>query len=202
MQRLATTQKVLVTGSAGTIGQATCRELKARGHAIVGIDLRETPGVDECVVATLEDREAVDRAVSGVTTVVHLAADPIGDDFLTKLIPNNVISTYNIFEAALEAGVKRFIYASSIQVVTGHLSLGSTVRLEDGPAAVNYYALFKLWGEQLGEMMWRKHGLSFIGVRIGYCPRARAGSIDGGARAQPGDVLQSRRCRAVYGVCR
>lgn len=163
---------VLVTGSAGVVGTAACRALKARDHSVVGFDLRETPDVEECVVASLVDRDALDRAMTGVTTVVHLGAYPDDDeDFTGVLVPNNCVGTYHVFEAAVKAGIQRVVFASSSQVVTGHIREGVTVRLEDGPATVNHYALLKLWGEQLGEMMWRVHGLSFIGVRIGFCPR-------------------------------
>src|SRR5436305_6725901 len=95
---------VLVTGSAGRIGQAVVRELQARGHAVRGFDLVPTPGV-EAVVGDLADAAAVRRAVQGSTAVVHLAATPDDDDFLTKLLPNNVVGVYHVLEAARDAGV-------------------------------------------------------------------------------------------------
>ena len=48
---------------------------------------------------------------------MHLAATPDDADFLTELLPNNVVGVYNVFEAARLAGVRRMILASSGQVV-------------------------------------------------------------------------------------
>ena len=182
-------QNVLVTGSAGMIGTGACRALNAQGHSVVGFDIRETPDVDESVVGDITDRDALDDAMSGVTTVVHLGAIPNEADFVEKLVPNNVIGLHHVFEAAAQSGVRRLIYASSGQVVSGHIRSGVTIRLEDGPAPVNHYGLLKLWGEQLGEMMWRQHGLSFIGIRFGYCPRTSK---------DVKTIESSEPCQAIY----
>lgn len=164
-------QNVLVTGSAGMIGTGACRALKARGHSVVGFDRKETPDIDESIVGDITDRGALDDAMLGVTTVIHLGANPNAADFVEELVPNNVIGLHHVFEAAVQCGARRLIFASSGQVVSGHDRSGPTICLADGPAPVNHYGLLKLWGEQFGEMMWRQHGLSFIGVRFGYCPR-------------------------------
>ncbi len=71
----------LVTGSAGRIGRAVVRELKARGHFVRGLDLAPTAGADDSVVADLTDADAVQRAAQGVAALVHLAATPDDDDF-------------------------------------------------------------------------------------------------------------------------
>ena len=180
---------VLVTGSAGVIGRAACRALQDRGHSVIGFDLRETPGVDQAVVGNLTDCAALDRAMSGVTSVIHLGAIPTAADFVEKLVPNNVIAVHEVFEAAVRAGVRRVVFASSGQVVSGRIQEGVTIRLEDGPAPVNHYALLKLWGEQLGAMMWRNHGVSFIGMRIGFCPRTAE---------EVKRIEESEICRAMY----
>src|SRR5439155_16684984 len=98
---------ILITGSAGRIGQAVVRELKSRGQSLRGFDLTPTPGVDDSVVGNISDTAAVCQAARGVQAIVHLAAIPDDDDFLTKLLPNNIVGAYNILEAARLAGVKR-----------------------------------------------------------------------------------------------
>src|SRR6516225_9360214 len=94
---------VLVTGSAGRIGQAVVRELLARGRAVRGFDIVPTPGVSDAVTASIDDGQAVRRAVTGVSAIVHLAATPDDDDFLTKLLPNNIVGTFQVLEAARES---------------------------------------------------------------------------------------------------
>src|SRR6185437_12200538 len=103
---------VLVTGSAGRIGRAVVAELLARGRPVRGFDRVVTPGLTNCVVGDIADADAVRRAVEGVGTVIHLAAIPDDDDFLTQLAPNNIIGVYHVLESARLAGVRRLILAS------------------------------------------------------------------------------------------
>src|SRR6185369_10045463 len=103
---MAEPHTVLVTGSAGRIGRAVVRELTARGHKVRGFDRVATPGVTDTVVADITDADAVRRAVAGVRTLIHLAATPDDDDFLTQLAPNNIVGAYQIMEAARAAGVR------------------------------------------------------------------------------------------------
>src|SRR5262249_21621773 len=108
---------VLVTGSAGRIGRAVVAELLARGQAVRGFDVVPTPGLRDSVVGDITDPSAVHRAVQGAAAVVHLAATPDDDDFLTKLVPNNIVGVYHVLESARAAGVRRLVLASSGQVV-------------------------------------------------------------------------------------
>src|SRR6516165_6282560 len=89
-QPMAKAPTILVTGSAGRIGKAVVRELRARGHSVRGYDIVASPQADEYVVGSTTDAESVGRAVPGIETVIHLAATPDDDDFLTKLLPNNI----------------------------------------------------------------------------------------------------------------
>jgi uronate dehydrogenase len=166
---------VLVTGSAGRIGQAVVRELKARGRAVRGFDLVPTPGADDSVVGDLTDATAVRRAVAGAEALVHLAATPDDDDFLTKLLPNNIVGVYHVFEAARLAGVRRVVLASSGQVVwwqrfTGPLPIGPDVP----PTPRGWYAATKLFQEAAGRAFADGQGLSVIAARLGWVPRTRA----------------------------
>ena len=167
----ASPRRVLVTGSTGAIGLPLSHHLKARGHHVRGFAPEPTPGLDDSIVGMLEDRTAVDRAVDGVDTVVHLGAYPNNADFLETLLGPNVVGLYNICEAAVGAGVRRLVLASSVQAITGHRFRDRPVTIADGPAPVNHYALTKAWLELAGDMYARVHGLSVISVRIGWYPR-------------------------------
>ena len=91
---------ILVTGSAGRIGQAVVRELTARGHCVRGFDLVPTSGVADGVTGDIADADAVLRAARGTQSLIHLAATPDDDDFLSKLVPNNIVGVHHVMEAA------------------------------------------------------------------------------------------------------
>src|SRR5262249_7851011 len=82
---------VLVTGSAGRSGRAVVAELQARGRAVRGFDCVPTPGLDDYLVGDITDATTVRRAMEGIGALVHLAATPDDDDFLTRLLPNNIV---------------------------------------------------------------------------------------------------------------
>src|SRR5262245_9808907 len=102
---------ILITGSAGRIGQAVVRELTSQGRPLRGFDLVPTPGIKDSVIGNISETETVCQAARGVEAIIHLAAIPDDDDFLTKLLPNNIVGAYNILEAARLAGVKRMVLA-------------------------------------------------------------------------------------------
>lgn len=164
--------KVLVTGSAGRIGQAVVRELKARGYTVRGFDLVPTTGADESVVGDLTDGAVVRRAAEGVAALVHLAATPDDDDFLSKLLPNNVVGVYHVLEAARLAGVRRLVLASSGQVVWWQRERGPwPITADVQPTPRHWYAATKVFQEAAGRAYAESHGLSVIAVRLGWCPR-------------------------------
>jgi len=165
---------VVVTGSAGRIGQAAVRGLREHGYRVRGYDLAPTPNADESIVGDIADGTAIRRATEGATALVHLAAVPDDDDFLTKLLPSNIVGVYHVMEAARLAGVKRLILGSSGQVIwwqrfTGPLPVGADVP----PSPRGWYAVAKLFLEGAGRSYAELHGHSVIAVRLGWCPRSR-----------------------------
>src|SRR5262245_16853936 len=96
----AMTKRVLVTGSAGRIGQAAVAELQAHGHAVRGFDRVATPGLADTIVGEITDAAAVRRAMTGIDTLLHLAATPDDvDDPVQHLFPSNIVGVYHILEA-------------------------------------------------------------------------------------------------------
>src|SRR5205809_1088713 len=103
---------VLLTGSAGRIGTALQRELEGQ-YAFRGVDMKPTRDVPEALVADLADPEAARKAVAGCWGIVHLAAEPDDGPYYEEIRPRNLDATYNLFEAARQAGVKKIVFAST-----------------------------------------------------------------------------------------
>lgn len=163
---------ILVTGSAGRIGQAVVRELLARGERVRAFDRVPTPGVVDSQVGNLTDADAVRRAAEGATAVIHLAATPDDADFMTEILPNNIIGLHHVMEATRLAGAKRLVLASTGQVNwwqrerTEH-----AIRPDELPTPRYWYAAAKVFAESIGQGYSETHGLSVIAARLGWCPR-------------------------------
>src|SRR4051812_35239328 len=92
--------KILITGSAGRIGRAAAEALLARGHFVRGLDLVTSPHASESIVGDIGDFSLIEKSAGGMDTIIHLAATPDDDDFMTKLLPNNIVPVHHILEAA------------------------------------------------------------------------------------------------------
>jgi uronate dehydrogenase len=166
--------KVLVTGSSGRIGRAVVDELRARRHNVRGFDLVPTAGLSDMVLGDLTDAAAVRRAMEGVTTLIHLAATPDDDDFLARIVPNNIIGVHHVLEAARESGVRRMILASSGQVVwNGRLAGPWPIGVDVQPTPRYWYAAAKMFLEGAGRAFADGFGMEVIAVRLGWCPRTK-----------------------------
>lgn len=195
---------VLVVGSAGRIGQAVVAELQRRKLPVRGFDIVRTPGADDCVIGDITKGEDLNRAATGVGTLIHLAATPDDDDFETKLLPNNVIGTYRVMEAARLGGVRRLVLASSGQVNWWQRMAGELpVRVHDPPSPRYWYAATKMFLEAIGRGYAETHGISVIVVRLGWCPRTpeQVREISASKDAQdvylsPGDAGRFFACAA------
>jgi nucleoside-diphosphate-sugar epimerase len=137
-----------------------------------GLDRTATPGLSDCIIGDITDPQTVRRAVQGVHTVIHLAATPDDDDFLTRLLPPNILGVYHLLEAAREAGVRRLILASSGQVVWYQRETGPfPITADVVPSPRYWYAVTKVFLEAAGRAYSEAHGLGVIAVRLGWVPR-------------------------------
>ena len=185
---MSTPKRILVTGSAGRIGRAVVAELTARGHEVIGFDRVSTPMVFRrhgALSVHRRDPFCESRLEDGVAAIVHLAATPDdaqyprgqapndSDNFLSELVPNNLVGPYQIMETARVLKTPRVIVASTGQVIGGHLLTGNVPVTTDLPYQPRYlYACTKVFLEALGQVYSREHGFEVLAVRLGWCLRA------------------------------
>jgi NAD+ dependent glucose-6-phosphate dehydrogenase len=164
--------KVAVTGSAGNIGKRLCADLQ-RDHQVVAIDVR-----DAAVIADVRDFEAVKRALEGCDAVVHLGGMSPTDTPWQAVYEVNIGGTYNVYEAARQAGCNRIIFASSnhamgwyeVEAAKPALYRGKSgvlVRTDDPVRPDTYYGVSKVFGEALGRYYSDACGMSVVCIRIG-----------------------------------
>lgn len=200
-----TPRKVLVTGSAGRIGRAMVRALVAAGHEVTGLDRAPSPGLppERGLVGDLADFGLLSAACANQDVVIHLAAcpdddpaptadKPTGDNFLSQLVPANIVGPYQLMEACRRAQVPRVVLASTGQVIDGHLDSQNVPVTASSSYQPRYlYACTKMFLEGLGQVYSRWHGLGVLMVRIGWCPRDPGQVAEIAADPQAQDVFLS-----------
>ena len=113
------------------------------------------------------DLDACQEACKDIDTVLHLAANPSPQaGFYESLLDQNLKGAYNIFQAALDQGCKRVVYASSIQLTEGY-PLDTQVTEDMVSRAVNMYGVCKAFAESAAHYYSKVHGLSCLCVRVG-----------------------------------
>jgi nucleoside-diphosphate-sugar epimerase len=155
--------RVIVTGGSGRAGKHTVRTLAEAGHDVVNLDKQRPaePLPGAFIALDLTDAGEVYDAFAQVEPegVCHLAANPSPSGFSRQgTFQNNVISTYNVMQAAGDSGrVQRLIYASS-EMATGWLTTEELpprfpFNEEDRVDTPNAYALSKYMGEIIADSM-------------------------------------------------
>jgi uronate dehydrogenase len=160
--------KILITGGMGRIGRLLRKELAGRVDLIRSFD--RLPAADpargeDSVSGELSDIAALEAAMEGMDGVIHLAAVP-NEQAWDVMLQNNVVGTWNVYEAAFRQGVKRVVFGSSNHVV-GFYPRG--VRLDHtAPSRPDSrYGLTKCWGEDVGSLYADKYGVKSLHIRIG-----------------------------------
>ena len=161
-------RSVLITGAAGRIGSFITAQWVGR-YELTLTDVRPAQATFSFPFhqTNLTDFDTVRGLVEGIDTVVHLGADPRMDATWDSLLPNNVISTYNVFEAAHQARCRRVVFASSVNAVLGY-PLDKQVHTDMPTRSVNLYGATKVWGEGLASSYAASTGLSCICLRFGW----------------------------------
>jgi uronate dehydrogenase len=160
--------KLLLTGAAGRIGRALRPTLRERVDLLRVADISEVDPEDEREEALsfdLAEFERVLDAARGMDAVVHLGAIASEDAF-ERLLEANIRGTYNVFEAARLADVRRVVFASSNHA-TGFYRRGDRISPSIRPRPDSLYGVTKVFGEVLGSLYADKFGLEVVCLRIG-----------------------------------
>jgi NAD+ dependent glucose-6-phosphate dehydrogenase len=207
MSREKERQRVLVTGAEGTIGGAIRRRLAGRYDLVA---LTKEPQEFESHVGDIADLESIQPAFAGVDAVVHLAADPSEQAPWESVLRNNIVGTYNVFEASRRAGVERVVFASSNHVMGMYEVEGAPdiYRLDD-PRVYDHtaeirpdslYGVSKAFGEALGRYYMERHGLAVFCLRIGWV-RPDDGAASGFTERTRAMWLSHRDCAELVARC-
>lgn len=162
---------ILVTGSAGHLGEALVRTLSRTGTPVIGLDIKPSPFTH--VVASVTETEAVRRCLVGVDTVYHTATlhkPHVATHSKQAFVDTNLSGTLSLLEASAEAGVTAFLFTSTTSV------FGDALRPPPGEPAVwvtegvtpvprNIYGVTKAAAEDLCHLFHRRHGLNCIVLR-------------------------------------
>jgi UDP-glucose 4-epimerase len=204
---------VLVTGGAGFIGSNLTEALLKQGHRVRILDdfstgKRENLLFDkkyhslEMIEGDIRDPGICQRAMKDIEHVFHQAAIPsvqrsVEDPLTSNSV--NVGGTLNILLAAREAGVKRFIYASSSSVYGDTPTLPK--REDMPPNPLSPYALQKYVGEQYGRLFFQLYGLETISLRYFniFGPKQDPDSIYSAVIPKFIDALIQGRAPVIYG---
>lgn len=170
---------VLVTGATGFVGRALLGELSAHGHRTIPVVRRITGLAHEVIIPDMHSQTGWRAALTGCDAVVHLAARvhvmrDTAHDPLALYRATNTDPTLNLARQAAQAGVKRFVFVSSVKVNgEGH---DEPYRETDVPAPEDAYAVSK-WEAEQG--LWRvaeETGLEVVILRppLVYGPGVKA----------------------------
>jgi UDP-glucose 4-epimerase len=158
--------KILVTGANGFLGTALCNTAMSRGLTVHGATRSPNnlpKGVNHCAIGNIDSSTDWQSYLIDCEVLVHLAArvhvmNDRSIDPLEEFRRVNVQGALNLAQQAANAGVRRFVFISSIKVNGESTQLGSSFHADDVPAPQDAYGISKMEAE---------HGLRTIAVETG-----------------------------------
>jgi nucleoside-diphosphate-sugar epimerase len=164
--------RVVVTGSSGKAGRFVVPDFVDHGYDVLAVDLvRPAEPVTASLLVDVTQFGQTAEALAGADAVVHLAAIPAsGISTEEKTFRTNMLSTFNVFEAARVLGLKRVVWASS-ETILGlpferEPPAYAPIDEEHPPLPQSSYATSKLLGEELARQTSRRSGIPIVGLRF------------------------------------
>lgn len=163
--------KILITGSAGHLGEALARVLQDLGHSVIGFDLFHSHFTNQ--VGSILDREQIRRCMKGVGAVLHTATlhkPHVGTHSRQNFVDTNITGTLNLLEEAALAGVGAFIFTSTTSAFGDALTPpagapAAWITEDVSPVPKNIYGVTKAAAENLCELFYRNHRLACLVLR-------------------------------------
>jgi nucleoside-diphosphate-sugar epimerase len=178
---------ILLTGATGFVGSALASRLSsddANVHVVAAIRKANVVlpnGVVPFHLADISSTTNWQAALQGINTVVHLAArvhvvNDKSPDPLSSFLQLNAKSTANLARQAATAGVKRFVFLSSIKVNGELTQTGQPFTAEDVPAPEDPYGVSKFEAERLLRQIASETGMEIVIIRppLVYGPGVKA----------------------------
>jgi UDP-glucose 4-epimerase len=163
--------KILVTGSAGHLGEALMRTLPAHEHEALGLDILPSPFTQ--VVGSIVDRGVVDRCMRGMDAVLHAATlhkPHVATHGRQAFVDTNVTGTLNLLEAAVANGVRAFVFTSTTSTFGDALTPprgapAAWITEDVAPIPKNIYGATKTAAEDLCKLFHRNEKLPVLVLR-------------------------------------
>ncbi|MBB4480229.1 NAD-dependent epimerase/dehydratase family protein [Rhizobium etli] len=162
---------ILVTGSAGHLGEALMRVLKAQSRSVRGVDIKSSAFTD--AVGSIGDRAFVRQAMLGISHVIHTATlhkPHVATHGNQDFVDTNIGGTLNLLEEAAAAHLASFIFTSTTSTFGAALTpaagqAAAWITEDVLPVARNIYGVTKLAAEGLCELFARKFALPVVILR-------------------------------------
>ena len=164
-------ERVLVTGSAGHLGEALVRVLRDSGREVAGLDVLDSPFTT--VTGSITDRDTVRACLAGVGAVLHPATlhkPHVGSHGRQAFVDANIAGTLTLLEEAAAAGVESFVFTSTTSAFGRALSPApgepaAWITEDVTPVPKNIYGVTKIAAENLCELINADHGLPVVILR-------------------------------------
>ena len=163
--------KVVVTGSAGHLGEGLVRVLSDTSHQVVSVDRVASPYTSQ--VGSITDRAFVRKCLKGADAVMHAATlhkPHVATHSRQAFVDTNMTGTLNLLEEAVEAGVASFVFTSTTSVFGRALTPApeeatAWITEEVRPVPKNIYGVTKAAAEDLCELFHRQYRLPCLILR-------------------------------------
>lgn len=163
--------RILVTGSAGHLGEALVRTIRDSANEVVGVDVKDSEFTDH--IGSIVDRDFVTQCMEGVDAVLHAATlhkPHLATHSRQDFVDTNVTGTLNLLEESVVQGVGAFVFTSTTS------AFGDANRSEEGepaawiteevvPRPKNIYGVTKVAAENLCQLFHRNQGLPCLVLR-------------------------------------
>jgi len=163
--------RILVTGSAGHLGEALMLTLRHSEHEAIGLDIKSSPATQR--VGSITERDFVRQCMQGVDAVLHTATlhkPHVASHTRQAFVDTNITGTLSLLEEAVAAGVKSFVHTSTTSTF-GHAltppegASAAWITEDVVPVPKNIYGVTKLAAESLCELIHRTTHLPCIVLR-------------------------------------